>query len=178
MLTRMSISAHSAGRAVDGILHGAMVAHVEIDRVDGRRSALHGARSDLGKFAGPAGREQKPCSLGGKSERSGCADPGAGPGHEDDLSLKTHDNILTNRRKDIFVMATTSVGDTIAIVDCDYFCRSPAPLSHAVLAHCPVFAAKAGSLSFGEDFRQIVSQAQTRLTARRSFAQQPQILGA
>jgi hypothetical protein len=51
-------------------------------------------------------------------------------------------------------------------------------LSHAVLAHRPIFAAKAGSLSFGEHFRQIVSEAQTRMTAYRSLPQQPKILGA
>jgi hypothetical protein len=77
-----------------------MIAHVEIDRVDGRRSAFHGARSYLREFACPAGRKQKTCSLGCKSERSGCADPGAGPGHKDDLSIKTHDNILTNRKEE------------------------------------------------------------------------------
>ena len=86
------------GERVDGVLHGAMVAHVEIDGVDGRCAALHGARGYFGKFACPAGSEQKPCALGCKSERSGCADAGAGPGDEDDLSLKAHDNILTNRK--------------------------------------------------------------------------------
>ena len=73
-----------------------MIAHVEVDGVDGRRAALHGARGHFREFAGAAGGEEQPGSLGGEGESSGCADAGAGSGDKDDLSLEAHDTILAN----------------------------------------------------------------------------------
>ena len=81
---------------VDGVLHGAMVAHIKVDGVHRGGAALHGLRGDLGEAAGAAGSQQETGSFGGKGKSSGRSDAGAGSGDEDDLSFKAHDPILAN----------------------------------------------------------------------------------
>ena len=51
-------------------------------------AALQGARGHFGQFAGAAGGQQQPRSLGREGQRSGRANAGAGSGDEDNLPFQ------------------------------------------------------------------------------------------
>ncbi len=83
-------------QAVNRVLHGAVIADVEIDGVDGGRSPFQGRGRHFGEFPGPARCQQEARSFGGKGKSSSRANAGAGSGDKDDLPVKTHGIILIN----------------------------------------------------------------------------------
>ena len=78
----------------DSLLDGLAVAHIEADRVHSFCPALQCGRGYLGQFAGAAGGQQQPGSLGRKSQCRGRAYARRGSGNKDDFSLEAHAPIL------------------------------------------------------------------------------------
>ena len=85
------------GQRIDGFLDGVVVAHIEGECVNGLGPALEDGGSYFSQLIDAASGEQQARAFGGKSESSGRANAGRGPGNENNLSLETHGSILTNR---------------------------------------------------------------------------------
>ena len=147
----------------------------------GGGAAVFGLRGDFGKASGATGGEQEAGSFGGEGESSGSADAGAGSGDEDDLSFKTHDNILANwcvGRGDgcyghSLAQSCALIGDLIS-----RDIESATLLGDAVLAYGPVLVCQAGLPGLLKNFSEIVGQAEAGVAGSGRLAEHPRVLGA
>ena len=125
-----------------------------------------------------AGGEQESWLPGRKSESSGGANAGAGPRNEDNLSFKAHDTILANsacRSRDGSYVCLDEHRSAISR-DFSYW---PLPSAVCAIRYWPTAQSSLGQarpLCLFKYLRQVVGQAQPRITARRSLPQQPRIL--